>query len=1095
MIGKTLTDAQRAALASRLRRDRDTVADQIPRRPAGLAELPLSYGQEQLWFIDRFAPGLPTYNIPHALRLAGPLDEAALDRALAGLVARHESLRTRLVTGSSGRPVQVIEPPGEISPERVDLSGLAPAPRQEELLRFIHAEAMRSIDLSAGPLLRTWLIGLDPAEHILLIVVHHTVYDGWSAGVLVRDLAALYAAAVSGEPATLAEALPELPVQFADYALWEHDRLRGPRLAELEDYWRKTMDGFETIQFPTDRPRPVLDNFDGGLEKHMSGRELLDGLRELSRREGTTLFVTLMAGLQAVLYRYTGQADLVVGTASASRGRAELASLIGFLVNTLPIRGDLSGDPSFADLMAQLKTVTIGAYAHQDLPFGKLVDTLKVERDLSRAPVFQIAMSLSEPDRDPVPAAGLGISLTDLIIGFDAAKSDLILLAEPRDAGLWIECSYKTALFDTTTVRRLLGHLEVLLAGTVADPSARLSELPLLTEAERYRELAEWNDTAAELPVTCIHEGFEARVAAAPLAPAAQYESEAWSYAELNTEANRIARRLRELGVGPEVLVGVCMRPGLIRLAALLGVWKAGGGYVPLDPELPADRLNFMIIDAATPLILTDAASRTSIPASVPGDTTVVDLDAERDRIATLDGTDLAGTGATPASVAYVIYTSGSTGQPKGVVVEHRQAINFLHAMTRHWHIGPGAAVLSFAAFTFDVSVMDMFMPLLGGAKVVFAPAATLHSPPRLAALIRDAGISFACLPPAVLSLLTGEDFPDLHTLLSAGEELTTELLRAWLRPGLEIYNGYGPTECSIGSTFMSLDPDSPLPPPIGRPKPNYQAYVLDAHLNPVPVGVTGELHIGGAGVARGYLSRPELTRERFIPDPFSDDPGARLYKTGDLARRRPDGLIMFAGRIDDQVKIRGLRVELGEVEAALTSHPAVAQAVVTVTPDGAGVPQLAGYLRPADAGPPDLGDLRQHLAGRLPGYMIPTYLTVLEQIPLTPNGKVDKAALPPPQAAAQAGGQEPPRTALEAVLTDLQAKVLGTGQAGATDGFFDAGGNSLQAMQLITEVRGTLAVDLDVTAVFLAPAPRQLAALLVAEHGFADSDLDEIGV
>jgi Condensation domain len=522
--GKLLTDAQRAALATRLRRGREAAAGQIPRRRPGLSDLPLSFGQEQLWFIDRFAPGLPTYNIPHALRLSGPLDDAALDRALTGLVARHEALRTRLVTGASGRPVQVIDPPATVAPGRRDLSALAPGPRRAALREFIGAEAVRPFDLSAGPLLRTWLVRLaappvaNRAQHVLLIVVHHTAFDGWSAGVLVRDLAALYQAEVTGEPA----ALPELPVQFADYALWERDRLHGPVLAELEDYWRGTLAGFETIPFPTDRPRPVLDTFDGAIAERLTDRRLLDDLRELSRREGTTLFVTLMAGLQALLHRYTGQADLVVGTASANRGRAELAPLIGFLVNTLPIRGDLTGDPPFTQLMARIKDAAIGAYAHQDLPFGKLVDTLHVERDLSRAPLFQIALSYAEPDRSPVPGGGVEFCLTDLILGINAAKSDLTFLAEARDAGLWIECSYKTGLFDAATVERLLGHLEVLLRGAAADPSARLSRLPVLTAPELRAELADWNDTAADLPVTTIHAGFEDRVAAAPLDPAAE---------------------------------------------------------------------------------------------------------------------------------------------------------------------------------------------------------------------------------------------------------------------------------------------------------------------------------------------------------------------------------------------------------------------------------------------------------------------------------------------------------------------------------------------------------------------------------------------
>jgi amino acid adenylation domain-containing protein len=498
-----------------------------------------------------------------------------------------------------------------------------------------------------------------------------------------------------------------------------------------------------------------------------------------------------------------------------------------------------------------------------------------------------------------------------------------------------------------------------------------------------------------------------------------------------------------------------------------------------------------MMADTAMAVVVADEAGAGRVP-GVAG-VAVLGVDAVWEEICLLDGGDVAGTGVSRSDVAYVIYTSGSTGQPKGVVVEHRQAVNFLQGMVEAWGIGPGSAVLGFAAFTFDVSVMDMFMPLLGGGRVVLADSQVLHSPPRLAELMRSAGVTFACLPPAVLNLLTGEDFPRLRTLLSAGEELSGELVAAWLRPGLEIYNGYGPTEASIGATFMKLDAGTQMPPPIGRPKPNYRVYVLDGYLNPVPAGVTGELHIGGAGVARGYLNRPELTRERFIADPFSAGPGARLYKTGDLVRRRPDGTIVFVGRADDQVKIRGLRVELGEIEAALAAHPAVAQAVVAVVTDGAGERQLAGYLRPgpgAAAGPELTADIRQHLAGRVPAYMIPSYLVTVDQFPLTANGKIDKAALPAPRAAAPGPAKVPPATLLETALVDFYATVLGTDQIGATDSFFDTGGNSLQAMQLITQLRTSLAVDLDITAVFLAPAPRQLAALLRDDHGFDDADL-----
>ncbi len=959
--GGRLTESQRAVLTAHLRQ-RDNLASGIPPRPAGLAELPLSYGQEQLWFLDQFAPGSATYNIPFALRLSGRLDVAALGRAVGGLRARHEALRTRLVARPDGRPVQVVDLPPPASPagvrlEVTDLSGLDPDKQQAELREFIDSAAVRPFSLADGPLLRTWLLRLADEEHVLLVVVHHVVFDGWSGGIFVRELAALYGAEVTGEPAGLAE----LPVQYADYALWERGRLQGTALAGLEEHWRKVMAGFETVQFPTDRPRPAQDSFDGARVQHVTGPELLGRLRELSRREGATLFFTLMAGLLALLHRYTGQTDLVVGTASANRTRHEVGPLIGYLVNTLPVRADVSGDPVFTELLARVREATTGAYAHQDLPFAKMVETLQVERDPSRAPVFQIVLTYAERDDAPLRGGGVDFRLTDLIVGgMTSAKFDLTLLAEARADGLWLECSYKTGLFDAETVQRFLRNWEVLLAGVVADPGARVSALPVLTDGELRRELAEWNDTAAAVPQVCAHRRFEAQAARTPAAVAAEFEGEWWSYAELNERANRIARRLRELGVGPEVLVGVGMWAGLDRLAVLLGIWKAGGGYVPLDPELPADRLRFMIADTGLSVVLTQQRSAERMPAidaggmggqgGQGGQVSIVSLEDERERIGALDGSDLTDTGVVPSNVAYVIYTSGSTGLPKGVVVEHRQLVNFLHGMVSHWQVTPADVVLQFSAFTFDVSVLDTFAGLLAGARVVLASAQTLHSPPRLAALIRDARVTFVFLPPAVLSLLTEQEFAGLRLLMTGGEEVPSGLARAWTRPGLRLVNGYGPAETTVLATQAELD-GSAYPPPIGGPTwPNYQVYVLDRYLNPAPAGVIGELYIGGAGVARGYLNRPRLTAERYVPDPFASalpgPPGGRLYRSGNLVRRRGDGSIVFLGRTDNQVKIRGLRIELGEIETALHTHPRIAQAAITVVTDPAGDKQLAAYLR-----------------------------------------------------------------------------------------------------------------------------------------------------
>ena len=1070
-----LTDTQREALTARLRRGRENMTSEIPRRSAGLTDLPLSYGQEQLWFIDKIAPGRGTYNIPNALRLSGALDTGALGRAIDGLVARHEAMRTRLVVNTGGHPVQVIDPPQPRRLEVVDLSGLEPEKAQIQLREFMDIEALRPFTLAAGPLLRIWLLRMADDEHVLLLVVHHTVFDGWSAGVFVRELAALYRQEAGGEPAGLAA----LPVQFADYALWERDRLQGSTLAELEAYWRGVMKGFETVQLPTDRPRPVLEDFDGGLAQHMTDSGLLGDLTEVSRQAGTTLNVTLMAALLALLHRYTGQTDLVVGSFSANRSRPELAPLIGFLVSTLPIRTDLSGDPAFTELLARVRAATIDAYAHQDLPFGKLVEATAAQRDPSRAPVFQIALTYAERDAAPVSVAGVEFGSTDLIVGINAAKFDLDILAEARPDGLWLECSYKTSLFDVGTVRQFLGNFEVLLRGVVADPSMRLSRLPVLTARERHRELAEWNDTAAVFPVTCVHQAFEAQVARTPDGVAAEFEDDHVSYAQLNRQANQVAGWLRTAGVGPEVLVGVCMPASLRRLAALLGIWKAGGGYVPLDPALPPERISFMVADAGLAVLLAENSALARLPET---DAAVLLLDAEWAAIGELDAANPAEPASSPENVAYVIYTSGSTGRPKGVVVEHRQAVNFLCGQIEYWQISASDVALQFASLNFDGSVQDTFMPLLSGARLVLAPAQTLHSPPRLAALMRDRRVTIAHLTPPVLSLLGDRQFPDLRTLGVGGEELPSELARRWMRPGLRFVNDYGPTETTVTATAMDLEAGTQLPPPIGLPMPNYQAYVLDPQLNPVPAGVIGELHIGGAGVARGYLNRPELTAHRFIADPLRPGSDARLYKTGDLVRRRPDGTIVFLGRTDHQVKIRGLRIELGEIETVLAAHPAVAQAVVTMVTDRAGEKQLAGYLRAEPGAVADPADLRAHCARTLPGYMIPTHLITVEAFPLNTSGKIDRSALPAPQGGgAAAVVPAAPATLMESILAGLYAAVLNAEAVGADDSFFDVGGSSLQVMRLIDRINTEVGIDVGVRTVLLHPTPRQLAARIDA--------------
>jgi amino acid adenylation domain-containing protein len=1006
-----------------------------------MSEFPASHGQAQVWFVDTFHADVPLHNIPILIRLEGLLDEAALGRALDALIDRHGALRTRLVAGPDARPVQVVDPPGT----GADLRGVDPCD--------LGREARRRFDLEKGPLLRARLARLGDDEHLLLLVTHAAVFDRPSALIVMAELASLYEGT----------ALPPAP-QYAG---------REEHVSEDDiAYWREVLDGFPNLQMPTDRPRPIVAD-------HLGAVERLDLDLDLPEPQ-----VTLPAALQVLLSRYTGQYDIVTGVP----GHRPDGPLVGPATTLWPLRTDLSDDPAFTDLAGRVRRGLAAAAEHGDIPFARLVEELHVERDTGRPPVFQAALTVQEIP--PARQAG-GVRWRLERIEQTAARFDLDFFVRHRPGRLEVELSYATSLFDAGTARRLLGNLRVLLEGVAADPARPLSRLPLLTPEELHRELVEWNDTDADLPVVCIHHRFERQASRTPSLVAAELGEDSVTYAELEADANRIARHLRGLGVEPETMVGVSMVPSPRRLAVLLGIMKAGGAYVPLDPALPADRLSYMIADTAMPVIVADGASAPGLPET---GAQVIDLDHAWPDVAAHDPA-APGYQVRPDHLAYVIYTSGSTGRPKGVMVEHRHAINFLVGMVGHWKIGPGDRVLQFASLNFDVSVMDMFMTLLSGATAVLAPPETLTSPPRLADLMRDRRVTFACLPPAVVNLLSGQEFPTLRLLLSAGEELSAELVRRWLRPGLTIYNGYGPTEAAIGAVFCEID-GSVFPPPIGRPKPNYRAYVLDPHLNPVPVGVAGELHIGGRGVTRGYLNAPELTAERFIRDPFTGDPDARLYKTGDLVKRLPDGRLVFLGRIDDQVKIRGLRVELGEIETALVTHPSVAQAVVVVTEDRSGHKQLAGYVRmDPDAAEATVSDLRQHLARRLPAYMVPTHLMVVETFPLTSNKKIDKRRLPAPETAAATVGYLAPRTMLEAVLADTYARLLGREQVGADNGFFDLGGDSLQAMRLVTELRTTLAVDLDISAIFLAPTPRQLTVLLRDKHGFEDADLSESGV
>jgi amino acid adenylation domain-containing protein len=1079
-----LTPAQRASLALRLRRAREgRSADQrIPRRPRGMVELPLTFMQEQLWFLDQLAPGSPTYNIPCAIRFGGKLDVETLYQALQRIMERHEILRTRFIS-RDGRPLQVVSERPQVTLSVVDLRAHPAQTRARNLEELRTVQARQPFALGTGGLLRAQLVLLRDDEQVLLLTVHHIVFDAWSYGVLLRELEIAYDAFAAGrEPS-----LPELDVQYGDYALWQREWLQGDNLERLVAYWTKRLGGdLPIVAFPTDRPRPAVQSYRGdSLRRQWTG--LAARVHDLARDESATVFATLLAAFFALLHRYTDQTDLVVGVPSANRRRTELEQLIGFFVNMLVIRVDVNGDPSFRELLARVRDAVLGAQTHQDLPFSKLVDVLHPNRDASRSPLFQISFTYDDTRESGARSLG-GVSLKTEISSTGHSRFDLSMTIDESDEGLACGVEFSTDLFERDRIERFVGHLRTLLEAAVADPGARVSALPLLGEAERRLVVHDINQTAAPVPSACVHELFEQQVAGAPAATAAVRGDQHLTYDQLNREANQIARALHALDVSTDMLVGVCMDRSLRRLAGILGILKAGAGYVPLDPAYPPERLGFMLDDTAAPVVLVDAASRDRLPPRRAMQTLC--LDDDWPLISAHDDRDLGPT-ANNRDVAYVIYTSGSTGIPKGVVIEHRSVANFVTSTRQLFAITPADTILQFASLNFDVSVFEMFTALTSGATLVLADTETLLSPMRLTQLMRDERVTVTDIPPAVMALLPADAFDDLRIVFVGGEAFSADLVDRWALPGRRFFNGYGPTEATVTVIVKECQAGLDGPPPIGRPMTNHQVYVLDRYGNPVPIGVPGELYIGGVGLARGYLRRVGLTRERFVPNPFSDDPDARLYKSGDVACFLPNGDLQFLGRVDDQVKIRGYRIELGEIAAVLMRHPAIAQAAVLVREDAHGAKELVAYATARDV-PPERAAVREHLAAHLPTYMIPTHVVFLDALPLTRSGKLDRAALPPPEQQ-PAEDRAAPTTLTEAILAnEIFADILGISTVGVNEGFFELGGNSLRAMQLLSRIRDTFGVELDVPMIFQAPTPAALAEVLRDRYGVSDAGLED---
>jgi amino acid adenylation domain-containing protein len=1049
-----------------------THVQMIPRR-ANSGELPLSFAQQRLWFLDQLAPGNASYNFPVAVRLQGRLDIAALERSLNEVVNRHEVLRTTF-PAVDGQPVQSIAPALSLTMPVIDLREF-PRDMQEAQARLLAAEeAQRPFDLAEGPLLRATLLRLGDEDYVALLTMSHIVSDGWSMGVLVKEVGALYEAYSQGKESPL----EELPIQYADYAAWQREWLSGEVLETQLAYWKERLAGAPpALELPTDHARPAIQTYRGATESLRLPATLADSLRELSRREDVTLFMTLLAAFQTLLMRYTGQRDVVVGSPIANRNRAEIEELIGFFVNTLALRTDLCGDPPFVELIGRVREVALGAYAHQDLPFERLVGEIQPERDLGRHPLFQVMMVLQNAPREAMELPGLRLSVQPSESG--TTKFDLTLSLVETEGGLVGSLEYSTDLFEVETIRRMLGHYQRLLESVVADPQRRLSELELLAEAEREQLLVEWNRTRSDYPSEqSIHELFERQVELAPDRTAVAFEEEQLSYAELSGRANRLAHYLRGLGVGPDTRVGVLMERSVEMVVGVLGVLKAGGAYVPLDPAYPEERLAFMVKDAEALALLTQ---RRLVKELGECECQAVWLDEEWDEIAK-EGEENPASGVRSANLAYVIYTSGSTGQPKGVQVPHAAVVNFLASMQAHPGITVEDNLLSVTSLSFDISILEIILPLTVGARLVVAHRDTTLIGERLSDAAAKSQATVIQATPTTYQLLidSGWEGSSGLKILCGGEAMSPKLAGRLLERCGSLWNLYGPTETTIWSTLCEVHPESKTPS-IGHPIKNTQCYILDGNLAPTPIGAVGSLYIGGAGLARGYRNLPAITADRFIPDSFSREPGARLYRTGDLARYQSDGSIEFLGRGDFQVKLRGFRIELEEIEALLNQHYSIKQAIVTVVGDDINTLGLAAYVV-FDGSELTISELRQYLREKLPEYMVPAAWVVLESLPLTPNGKVNRRALPVPTRTQVEGAGIAARTPTEEMLVGIWREALRLEQVGIDDNFFELGGHSLLATQLISRVRKAFAIELPLRALFENPTVMGLARCVDAE-------------
>jgi amino acid adenylation domain-containing protein len=1074
----TLSPAKLALLEFKLKQQRRAMAQSIP-RAAHRDSAPLSHSQQGLWVLNRLMPGSSIYHTPTAARLTGSLDIAALQQALDCIVARHQTLRTTFSL-VDGTPRQIIAEQLSLELPLIDLSELPEAERDAEAQRRLKQEAMRPFDLSRGPLIRAVLLRLTSSEHILVVTTHHIVTDGWSVGVFHEELTALYEAFSAGRPSPL----NELPIQYADYAEWQRQSFEGAAYESQLSYWKQQFAILPPVlELPTDHPRPnaqAYQEFRGAQHEVSLSKQLTSDLKLFCKKENVTLFMTLLTAYQLLLYRYTGEEDIVVGTPIAGRSLPETEDLIGLFINTLALRTSLAGNPTGRELLRRVRETALGGYANQDVPFEQLVKELQPDRSLAHNPLFQAMFVLQSEELPPLQLPGLQVK--HFRVGNTMANFDLTLDIVERDGQLVCLFESNADLFAAETIKRMMSHFQSLLAGLVANPEQRISHLPLLSKAERQQLLVEWNDTKTDYPAhTCIQELFEQQVESAPDAIALICEDRRVTYLELNSQANQLARYLQKRGVGPDTRVGICIARSPEMIVALLGILKAGGAYVPLDPDYPQARLKFMLEDARVPVLLTQSSLLQYLPPTAAEVICMDDLSEEIDR-ESLSNPEIV---TNADNLAYVMYTSGSTGKPKGVAVKHRNVVRLVKN-TNYASFSADEVFLQFAPVSFDAATFEIWGSLLNGARLALMPPVK-GSLKDLAAALKRYRVTTLWLTAGLFNLMVEnhlDDLRGLRQLLAGGDVLSVPHVRRVVEelPDCSLINGYGPTE---NTTFTCCYPLKDLAKvngsvPIGYPISNTSVYILDAWMNPAPIGVPGELYIGGDGLAHGYLDRPELNAERFVRDPFSTGSGARLYKTGDLVRYRATGEIEFIGRIDNQVKVRGFRIELGEIEAALAEHPSVREAAVVARKDE-GDKHLVAYLTAREGRQLIVDELREFLRQKLPDHMVPSVFVPLESMPLTPIGKIDRRALPSPNGFKpnSAKGFAAPGDELELKLTRIWEKVLGIDSIDVNDNFFELGGHSLLAVRLFAQIEKSFGKNLPLATLFSAPTVKQLARAL----------------